>query len=80
MARISKLNVTNEYYVARNGVTQCTAELNVYKNEGERLVRLQTFGSNSRQDKGKQSQVLHIDKEIAEELIKALQSAFDIIK
>lgn len=78
MARIRELNVKNQYYITRDGVTFCTAELNVYKHAGERLVRLQTFGSSLRQDKGKQSQVLHIDKEIAQELIKALKDAFDI--
>jgi len=79
MARINNLKVTNSYYVTRSGVTQCSAELNIYKHEGERMVRLQTFGSNSRQDKGKQSQVLHIDKDIALKLVKALQDAFEII-
>ena len=78
MARIKELKVRNEFYIARNGVTQCVADLNVYKHEGERLVRLQTFGSSSRQDKGKQSQVLHIDKKIAKEPFKALKDAFEI--
>ncbi|AUD63776.1 hypothetical protein BK010_09295 [Tenericutes bacterium MO-XQ] len=78
MARIKELNVKDKFYIARDGVTQCIADLNVYKHAGERLVRLQTFGSNSRQDKGKQSQVLHIDKKIAQELVKALKDAFEI--
>lgn len=78
MAKIKELNVTDQYYVSRDGVTECIAELNVYKHAGERLVRLQTFGSNSRQEKGKQSQVLHIDKDIAEQLIEALRSAFNL--
>lgn len=78
MARIKKLNVKNEYYITRGGVTFCNAELNVYMHSGERLVRLQTFGSSTRKDKDKQSQVLHIDKEIAQQLIKALKDAFKI--
>lgn len=78
MARIVKLNVTDEHYVTRNGVTECIAELNVYKHLGERLVRLQTFGSSVRQEKGKQSQVLHIDKNIAIELVKVLRETFNI--
>ena len=78
MARISKLDITNEFYVTRSGVSECVAELNVYKHFGEPMVRLQTFGSNTRQEKGKQSQVLHIDKHIAIELVKALKESFDI--
>lgn len=78
MARINNIKVTNSHYVTRSGVTQCSAELNIYKHEAERMVRLQTFGSNSRQDRGKQSQVLHIDKKIAQELIRALKDAFEI--
>jgi hypothetical protein len=42
------------------------------------MVRLQTFGSSVRQEKGKQSQDLHIDKKIAIELVKVLQDTFRI--
>ncbi len=78
MAKITKLNVTNEFYVTRSGVSECIAEVNVYKHLGEPMVRLQTFGSSVRQEKGKQSQVLHIDKKIAIELVKVLQDTFHI--
>ncbi len=78
MAKITKLNVTNEFYVTRSCVSECIAEVNVYKHFGESMVRLQTFGSSVRQEKGKQSQVLHIDKKIAIELVKVLKDTFQI--
>lgn len=78
MAKIIKLEIKNEFYVTRSRVTECVAELNVYKHLGEPMVRLQTFGSSDRQETGKQSQVLHIDKEIAKELVKALKETFNI--
>lgn len=80
MARIIKINKSQTDYSMRNDVTYCIAEYNHYTQQGERFVRLQTFGSNLRQDKGKQSQVLHIDKRIAEQLIEMLQDTFELKK
>lgn len=78
MARIVKLIESGEEYTTRNDVSQCIAKPNVYKHAGEQMVRLQTFGSNYRQEKGKQSQVLHIDKEIAQQLIEILKNTFNL--
>jgi len=78
MARISQLSIKHDSYVMRNEVSQCKAELNAYEHFGEKMVRLQTFGSKSRKDEGKQSQVLHIDKNIAEQLVTELKKIFDL--
>lgn len=77
MAIITKITKTNDYTI-KNNLTFCEAEYNDYICEGVKYVRIQTFGSNERQEKGKQSQVIHINKETAEKLIEYLQDSFDL--
>jgi hypothetical protein len=48
--------------------------------KGERLVVLDTYGSQSRKQRGKTSQTLHIDEGGARELIAILRSAFPRLK
>lgn len=62
----------------RNSLTYCEAEYNDCVYEGEKYVRIQTFGSNTRQEKGKQSQVIHLNKEISKQLIEYLKISFDL--
>ena len=45
---------------------------------GEKYVSFSTFGSSTRKNGGSASQVLHIDKESAKEIIKILSEEFGI--
>ena len=77
MALIAKLTKTNSYTM-KDGVTLCEAEYNDCLLNGEKYVRIQTFGSNHRKDKGKQSQVIHLNKDTAKQLVEYLQNSFDL--
>lgn len=77
MAIITKLTKTNNYTM-RGELTTCEAEYNDYTFEGKKYVRIQTFGSNSRQIKGKQSQVIHLDENTAKQLIEYLKNSFEL--
>lgn len=77
MAIITKITKTNNYNM-KGGVTFCEAEYNDYTYEGVKYVRIQTFGSSDRQIKGKQSQVIHLDKNTAKQLIEYLKNSFGI--
>ena len=77
MAIITNIKKTNNYTM-KNSLTFCEAEYNDYIYNGEKYVRIQTFGSNARQEKGKQSQVIHLNKETAKQLIDYLKNSFDL--
>lgn len=77
MAIITKITKTNKYPM-RNSLTFCEAEYNDYTYLGEKYVRIQTFGSGDRQEKGKQSQVIHLNKETAKQLVEYLKISFDL--
>lgn len=51
---------------------------NVGEVEGKKYVSLSTFGSSTRKNGGSASQVLHFDKESAEEIIKILKNEFQV--
>lgn len=78
MAIITKITRSNENYTMRGGLTFCEAQYNEYMYYGNKYVRIQTFGSDARQVKGKQSQVIHINKETAIQLINFLKKSFDL--
>lgn len=78
MAIITKLTKTNNYYEMRGNLTFCNAEYNEYTYLGKKYVRIQTFGSNTRKDKGKQSQVIHLDRDTAIKLVEFLKSTFNL--
>lgn len=80
MAIITKISKTNNQYNVKGGLTFCEAEYNDYSYNGKKYVRIQTFGSTSRQEKGKQSQVIHLDENTAILLVKYLQQSFNINK
>ena len=77
MAIITKITKTCNYTL-RGGLTFCEAEYNDYFYEGEKYVRIQTFGSNERQERGKQSQVIHLDKNTAIQIVQLLQESFNL--
>lgn len=78
MAVITKISKNNNFYQVRGELTFCEAEYNDYTYLGEKYVRIQTFGSSQRQDRGKQSQVIHIDKNTAVQLVEYLKQSFKI--
>lgn len=78
MAVITKISKNNNFYQVRGELTFCEAEYNDYTYLGEKYVRIQTFGSTQRQEKGKQSQVIHIDKNTAIQLVEYLKQSFKI--
>ena len=55
-----------------------TIDILMATHNGEKYVRIQTFGSNNRQEKGKQSQVIHLDKNTAKQLVEFLKNSFNI--
>lgn len=59
-------------------MTEVECEYNTGFVNGEKYVCFSTFGSASRQNGGSASQVLHIDKKSAEELVKILKQEFDL--
>jgi hypothetical protein len=77
MAVVTKITKSTNYSM-RGGLTFCEAEYNDYTYGGEKYVRIQTFGSNERQEKGKQSQVIHLDRNTAKQLVDYLKASFDI--
>lgn len=77
MAVIKKITKSQNYKM-RGGVTFCEAEYNDYIFENEKYVRIQTFGSDKRQEKGKQSQVIHLNKETARLLVNYLKESFNL--
>ncbi len=54
MAIITKITKSNNYTM-KNSLAFCEAEYNDYIYDNIKYVRIQTFGSNQRQKKGKQS-------------------------
>lgn len=46
--------------------------------DDEKFVTLSTYGSNTRQNSNSPSQVLHIDKASAEEIVKILKNEFGL--
>ena len=57
-------------------LTECEAEYNDFYIDGKKYVRIQTFGSDERQVKGKQSQVIHIDRNTAKQLVELAKKFF----
>ena len=78
MAIITQMTKSDKFYQIRGRLTFCNAEYNEYSDNGEKYVRIQTFGSAGRQDIGKTSQVIHLNKETAKQLIDYLKQSFNI--
>lgn len=77
MAIIKKIEKTNNYNM-KNSLTFCNAEYNEYYYNNEKFVRIQTFGSDERKEKGRQSQVIHLNRDTAIQLVKLLSNSFNI--
>lgn len=70
MTRISKIYETSN---TKNSKNITTAEMEITTTDNNNYLVLSTFGSNTRKEKGKASQIIHLDKEIATELISIMQ-------
>ena len=77
MAIITNIKKSNKYPTTSQ-VTYCEAEYNDYTYNGETFVRIQTFGSSSRQEVGKPSQVIHLNRDTAQQLIEYLKQSFKL--
>ena len=77
MAIITKITKIGNYTM-RGSLTFCEAKYNDYCYDGEKYVRIQTFCSKNRKEKGKQSQVINLDRTTAKALVELLQKSFDI--
>ena len=49
-------------------------EMEIAKSDDNKYLILSTFGSSSRKEKGKASQIIHLDKETASDLVSILQA------
>lgn len=70
MAKISKIYEKVETKACKH-VTD--VEMEVAKSDDNKYLILSTFGSDTRKEKGKASQIIHLDKETATELVSILQ-------
>ena len=70
MAKITKMYKKNETKACKH-ITD--VEMEIAKSDDNKYIVLSTFGSSSRKDAGKASQIIHLDKETASELITILQ-------
>ncbi|MCL2770752.1 MAG: hypothetical protein FWD89_00360 [Firmicutes bacterium] len=79
MAIITKIDKGGEKKLTR-AITYCEAEYNEYfeGHKNEKFVGIQTFGSKDRVDQGKQSQVIHLNKETAIKLVELLRKSFNL--
>lgn len=59
-------------------ITEVQCVYNTGEVNGEKYVSLSTCGSDTREDRGKASQVLHIDKETARIIIDILNTEFEL--
>lgn len=77
MARISKNRMVKGTRNCRiHEVVDC--EFDIFTSEGEKIVQISTFGTDSRVAKGKVSQSIQIDKETAIFLINLFKQEFKI--
>lgn len=71
MAKITKMYEKTETKACKN-ITD--VEMEIAKSDDNEYIILSTFGSSSRKDTGKASQIIHLDKETASELVAVLQN------
>ena len=74
MAKISKMYEKIETKTCKH-VTN--VEMEVAISDDNKYMILSTFGSNNRKEKGKASQIIHLDKETASKLVSILQKWID---
>ncbi len=79
MALITKDNI-KKIDKDRNSVhSKVRATYTIFTSDGEKYFQIDTYGSPTREMKGKISQSIQIDKETAKELIKLMMNEFDIL-
>ena len=71
MAKITKIYEKVETKSCKH-VTD--VEMEIAKSDENKYLILSTFGSSSRKEKGKASQIIHLDKETASDLVSILQA------
>ncbi len=74
MAQINFLKsrkLNKDKYVVQEEVE---STYSVFEKDGKEYFQIETYGRNSRKLKGKPSQIIQMDKESAEELIKILKT------
>lgn len=71
MAKIAKMHEKPETKACKH-ITN--VEMEIAKSEDNRYIILSTFGSSSRKEPGKASQIIHLDKETASKLVTVLQN------
>ena len=76
MAKIVKFIKGNGSVSKRISEVECVYNSGIV--DGEKYLSLSTYGSNTRENKGSASQVLHIDKKCAMEIIELLKAEFNI--
>jgi hypothetical protein len=77
VARIIQIKKSKEKYTSRIQ-SEVSAEYNEFYDGGEKFVRIQTFGSEDRENHGKQSQNIQLNRKAAEELVRLLRDSFNI--
>ena len=71
MAKITKIYEKVETKSCKH-VTD--VEMEIAKSDDNKYLILSTFGSSSRKEKGKASQIIHLDKETASDLVSILEN------
>ena len=70
MAKIVKININKNFKNVKNNITNVEMDITLSSN-GELMI-LETFGSTTRKVKGKASQIIHLDKKHAKELMEII--------
>lgn len=72
--------VTDLFHLPSDGggrrYSECTCGWKIVDRDGTRVVQLDTYGSQDRQDRGTVSQSLQLDESTARQLITILREAF----
>ena len=74
MALISEFEESSSEIQRKHSSVQCGWRY--FDVHGERFLQLDTYGSEDRKLKGKQSQSIQLDRDAAAELLRILQTAF----
>lgn len=70
MAKIKKFKIS---LTTKNTKKISSVDMEIAKSEDDQYLVLSTFGSETRKEKDKASQILHVDKSAANQLISILQ-------
>ena len=79
MALVTKENFTKADKERNMLHNKVSATYTTFTSDGEKYFQIDTYGSSNRELKDKISQSIHIDKEMAKELMKLLIETFEIL-